>query len=129
MMFHDFKGGLRFAMLAKGHVPQCTPHKPPSIFVPSKFENIDFGRINFEMLPKNGHVLLFGPSKGTSDPPPPPYGLPNSGHYPPSGPSKGTSYPPPPPGLLNDGHYSPFGPSKGTSNPPPPPHGFIPIKD
>ena len=39
---------VKFGLLAKGHVPPSAPNEPPSLFVPSKFENIDFGRNNFE---------------------------------------------------------------------------------
>ncbi|TXG59058.1 hypothetical protein EZV62_016887 [Acer yangbiense] len=107
------------------------------IFMPISARKL---QTNFQMLPKNTPLPPSGPSRGTSDPPPPPrtnfYSnswnfrmLPKNTPLPPSGPSRGTSDPPPP---LRANSYSsgwnfgmlpkntplpPSGPSKG---PPPP---------
>ena len=59
-----------FGMLAKGPVPSSPPNKALYVFVPSKFEDIDFEKpIDPVMPPQNLPVLPSGLSPGMSDPP------------------------------------------------------------
>ena len=103
---------------------------------------------NFGELPKNAPLPPSGPSRGSSDfPPPPPRlllkgwsfrQLPKYTSIPPSGPSRGSSdYPPPPPPTSSFKGWNfgqlpkhtpipPSGPSRGSSDypSPPPPSSF-----